>query len=783
MCSQQEGNGYRNSGKHPGVHGGMAIAEDVTAYSMERSREFEYICFCIFAPHMLFFRFSNSILLCKLLRYNLLMLSFFNPLLLLGILGASIPVIIHLINRKKAISHKFAAIDFILKTEKRISVKLKFRQLILLILRTLLVILFALALAKPFITGFGGGVPEKNVPTGNVIILDDSYSMQYGKKKDTFFMTAKATAQKIIDGLTKDDAAAVITYSTVESQALPELEYDKKSLLNHIDQLQPAFIYSRVTPVLDAAIEILAEAELPVKRIYLLTDMTRNGWNFDWFKMGNERLRNNVSDVHIIDLSGGEILKNVAITHIEPKLDMTMRDGEASIKVTVSNFSPTRVKNLLAQVFIDQKKVTQGFFTMEANSSETKEFFFPVEKGKDHTGWIEISADNLAIDNKRYFTISGTQKMNALLVDGDPKTNIYESETFYLEKALNPGREHVSSIKPTVCSVHEINNFSFVDFDIIFLCNIETLLYEKIIELERFVKGGGAVFFSLGNKVDTGYYNSSFGTLFLPYRLHTTKTFSSDSPLSEEQPLYFKVPEPRHPVLQVLSEADIGTLSSARFYRIFYVDPAPLGDCKTILSFSDDTPALIERQIDRGTCVLFTSSIDRDWTDMPVKSFFLPLMQQLCRYLSGAVSEGVQTELLVKQEWKVPSPYGVDAIEIINPEGTRTMVQPRFLHNERYFFYPDTNIPGIYAVTADGKPVPYLSTYFPVNINTNESNLEKIDQKDIAALMGGVKYTITTSHGNERREVLLGEARKTLWGALLFLAFCVFFVEAFISRK
>lgn len=55
------------------------------------------------------------------------MLSFLNPILLLGILGISIPILIHLINKKKAVSHKFAAIDFLLETNKRILIKYKIR--------------------------------------------------------------------------------------------------------------------------------------------------------------------------------------------------------------------------------------------------------------------------------------------------------------------------------------------------------------------------------------------------------------------------------------------------------------------------------------------------------------------------------------------------------------------------------------------------------------------------------------------------------------------------------
>ncbi|MBI5677655.1 MAG: VWA domain-containing protein [Planctomycetes bacterium] len=710
------------------------------------------------------------------------MISFLNPLLLVGILGAIIPIIIHLINKKKAISHRFAAIDFILQTNKRISVKFKLRQLILLILRASLLAFLAMALARPFIKNFIGGTPQKDVPTSSVIILDDSYSMQYSDNHESFFILAKTAAKEIVNNLTKNDDAAVITCSGLGSQVLPELDYDKKNLLNFIEQAQPSFATTHITPALDAAVEILTAAKPPVKRIFLLTDLTRNGWDTDWFKSGNEKLRSHVSNIHIIDLSEGSELKNTAITHIEPQINVSERSAESTIKVTVSNFTPTRIKNLLAQVFLDQTKVAQGFFNMDANASETKEFYFSVEKGKGHTGWVEISEDSLNVDNKRYFAMNTSNKLDALLIDGDPKTNIYESETFYLEKALNPGREHASSIKPTICSIHEVKNFDFTNFDIVFLCNVETLPPEKIHELDKFVKEGGSVIFSLGNKVDANYYNNSFNTL-LPHRLHTTRTFSSDSPLSEEQPLHLKATEPMHPALRILSETNMSTLSSVKFYRVFYVDPAPLGNCKTILSFSDDTPALIEKQMERGRCVLFTSSIDRDWTDMPVKPFFLPLMQQLCRFLTGNIAEEIQSETLVRHDWQVPCPEDINSLEITNPEGTKAVLQPQLINNEKSFLYNETNFPGIYTVTVEGKPHPQFPQKFPVNVETTESNLDKIRQKELAALMGGINLTITTSPVSEGSEVLMGEAKKTLWGTLLFLTLCILFVESFVSRK
>lgn len=640
----------------------------------------------------------------------------------------------------------------------------------------------ALSLAKPFLKNSGGVAEEKNIPTSNVIIIDDSFSMQYSDRQDSFFLSAKTAAKQIVDTLKKDDEAAVITCSSPTFLVLPELENDKKHLFDSIEKSQSSFTATHITPALDTAVEILATAKTSVKRIFLLTDMTRNGWDPHWFKSGHEKLRRHVSRVHILDVSEGKTLKNIAITHIEPHLNLLEKNAEIHIKVTISNFSPAPAKDLPVHIFIQGKKSTQGFFNIETNASETKEFFTTAEKGKDLYGWVEIPGDNLLVDNKRYFTINASQPLETLLIDGDPKTNIYESETFYLEKALNPGREHLSSIKPSICSIHEINNISFADFNIIFLCNVETLPPEKIQELEKFVQEGGAVIFTLGNKTDADYYNTALGNL-LPHRLHTIRTFSSNSPLSEEQPLHVKVTEPIHPVMSILSETQINMLSLVKFYRMFYIDPTPLGSCKTIFSFSNDTPALLERQVGQGKSVLFTASIDRDWTDFPVKSFFLPVMQQLCRYVTGSIPEEIPKQILVKHAWQYPCPYNMNVIEITDSAGTQTIVQPQFADNEKYFEYEETTAPGIYAVTVNGKLHPQFPAYFPVNVDATESNLEKIEQNEITAFMGDTKLSITAAHPGKESSVLLGEAKKTLWGHLLFLTLCILFLESFISRK
>ncbi|MDP6944114.1 MAG: BatA domain-containing protein, partial [Myxococcota bacterium] len=76
-------------------------------------------------------------------------MSFEHPWLLLGTLGAVIPIAIHLINRQRAPIIRFAALEHLLLSDRRLAQRLKLRQLVVLLLRVGLILALALALAWP----------------------------------------------------------------------------------------------------------------------------------------------------------------------------------------------------------------------------------------------------------------------------------------------------------------------------------------------------------------------------------------------------------------------------------------------------------------------------------------------------------------------------------------------------------------------------------------------------------------------------------------------------------
>ncbi len=275
------------------------------------------------------------------------MLSFFSPLFLIGILGASIPIIIHLINRKRALAHKFAAIDFILQSHELFSARFKLRQLLLLILRASLVALLSMALAKPFLKPAGGASLSTDVPTSNVLIIDDSYSMSYTINGQSLFERAKQSAKQLISSLRAvDDGAIILCCSFAEPESLSNLSTDKKRLLDKIDSLHPSYFTTKIASAIERACAILDTSQLKGKRVFLLTDLTKNGWDEKQFSLVNKKLEDGKYKIIVTDVSGGRELNNVAIANVETRYDPTEKNAQVGIKITVNNFSHLPVSEL-----------------------------------------------------------------------------------------------------------------------------------------------------------------------------------------------------------------------------------------------------------------------------------------------------------------------------------------------------------------------------------------------------------------------------------------------------
>ena len=125
-------------------------------------------------------------------------ISFLSPVFLLGLLGISVPILIHLLTRRQQKQIRFSAIYLLLRSQKRSIKRAPPNRLWLLIIRCLAIVLLSLALANP-LCSFGTAedlVASKTA--ANIFILDDSFSMASKVAEGSRYSTAVAILLQII---------------------------------------------------------------------------------------------------------------------------------------------------------------------------------------------------------------------------------------------------------------------------------------------------------------------------------------------------------------------------------------------------------------------------------------------------------------------------------------------------------------------------------------------------------------------------------------------------------
>src|ERR1700722_11467709 len=135
-------------------------------------------------------------------------LGFANAPLLYALAAAGVPVVIHLLNRRKYREVPWAAMRFLLSAIRKNRRRLRVEQWLLLAIRTLVVLLVVSAMARPFLESFGAVIA--GIRTHKVIVLDGSLSMGYRSGESSRFDQAKAVATQLVKEARGGDRISVI---------------------------------------------------------------------------------------------------------------------------------------------------------------------------------------------------------------------------------------------------------------------------------------------------------------------------------------------------------------------------------------------------------------------------------------------------------------------------------------------------------------------------------------------------------------------------------------------
>lgn len=655
-------------------------------------------------------------------------LNFSSPLFLFGLLGISIPILIHLLTQRQQKQIRFSAVYLLAQSQKRSIRKSRPNRLLLLLARCLAIALISMALADPLFSFRQSEAFLSTSPSSIVFILDDSYSMGIRAKDTTLFDSA---LEYISEELKKFDDNSEFSLILASSPARVEQDWtsDKSTLTSKLEEQIVSYRTTHIGGAVDKAIKLLEFAKQKNKHILLLTDLDKNGWQEETFFGISAPYPIQVLNFAQLQSNRNEEM----VQSIQISQEFLTRSRLLRVKAKVKNFSST-VNRMPLSFFLEGKLVKEEIRDIPPGQTLVQEFSYPLRKNQPLNGKVQISDDTLPADNSRYFPFHPSQNIQVLVVDGDPKTISHQSESFYLEHALNPFSVSLSHIDPTVSTLAKLPLRNLSDFSVVILANVRELPPGYELKLEKFVLNGGALLLGMGDQVNPKYFNESLGNL-LPVRLESMYQI-------DEEDLHLLLKNNTHPVMQVFSPKALEEMRGINFHSIYTVQAREDKKFKVGSWFSNQHPAVIESEVGKGIVVLFLSSLDRDWNDFPIQPTYLPWVQRWTQYATRGLENITQQGLLVGEPFRKKT---MDSRWIIrSPDGT--------LHKLENEVFSDTFQPGIYrlfSLPANDTAGFNLSEKLPqgaqpfgtftVNIDTRESEPGKISQKEIENLLEGMK--------------------------------------------
>ena len=673
---------------------------------------------------------------------------FLYPIFLFGLIAASLPLLIHLLNRRKLNRIRFPAVRFILMSQKRISRSYRLRHWILLALRTMAVVLLALLLANP-IFQTGAGLFAGGGPVSLVILLDNSLSMTWSGD-GIGFKQAKEAARLLITSLGDSDRAAIIPTSISGKEPI-RLKLEKDVLLKELDQIEIAEGTADYSTALGKAYEILGEPA-GQKEIRLISDLGLTGW--DNFSMSSLKQVDPAIPVKAIRVGRKQKPLNVAVKEIRAAGQGIGVDLPLHLEAVVANFSDQEIKDLLVQLSIDGQNKDQKLTSVPPRGDATVTLQTRLSQAGSHAGQLTIKKDGLAGNASLHFGVHAQDQLRILVVDGDPQTSLVQSETFFLTRALNPAGESDSSqYLPTVIIPEGLSGAALDAYQVIVLCNVAALPDAFVAKLQNYLRGGGGLLIFGGDRLQADHYNAKLAQILqTPIRDKKQGLEASGEKIGKL--------ELTHPALQSLSDNLLQ--ESIKSARVWGYSRVSASGKSVLMSLANGDPLLIEHKVGSGRVMFITTTADRDWSDLPVKTAYLPMIHSLTNYLAGGKRGLLDGGISVGdvKEISLPPGYVGKTIRITKPNKQPAEVVMSAAQDRASGSFEDNDVSGIYQLALTGgnqeSGTPRL---YAVNPPFLESRLEEISERELQAKLSPVRADVvpieTLRQGGTRRDLAL----------------------------
>lgn len=740
-----------------------------------------------------------------------LMLQFFiNPFMLLGLAGIGLPVIAHLLSRRKFDVIQWGAMQF-LNPSRRTRRKMKLEELLLLLIRILAIAMIALAAARPWInSGFLTGY-ESAGSRDVVLVIDSSNSMSRSDGLTTLHQKAIRRAADFLETLSPSDTVTIIDARDKPFVLLDSPIQDRETVAELLEEIPPPGGASDLQQACEEAIGILGRGSNGSREVVVFTDRQRNSWDVtndqSWKRFDDILKFPSVKpSVWVMDVGHGlaPISQNISLGQLKLSRDLTVPDFPVRLEVDVLNSGKAAAKVPL-QILINGQRLAGMDETIDVPGGSQTTFSRSVRFNSTGVSLLSVKADlksdPVQADNQSHAAIRVDSAIPVLLVESSTETKRTRWNTFFAQIALTSPQNKNPWIVAKTIKANELSADDFDGMAAVVLPSVSRLSRAALDAVREFVADGHGAMICLGPESTPESFDRLYAESGL---LPTVRLKEQISAVRNSEIAVTIAPYSLEAGwLNRFREREGASLIQAAFESWWHIlpngrqadteaeqnkpdpDSRPARPPAIIAQLTSGHPLLLQGQYRKGTVLLMGASLDASMSGLVATPDYVPFIHEA---LFQMASSRIQRNVVFGQPL-VTKLEGVEDTELVfttPDERTReaslsTPVQEGD-STESTVRMSGPRIPGVFLLHEDTEGAKPKDS-FVVNYDHIEDDQTELTEDDYARLTVNNRMKFVTGTESLVKGMYQDESTSELWALLLWLFLILLAVEVWMTRR
>ncbi|WP_250418992.1 MULTISPECIES: BatA domain-containing protein [Pontibacter] len=657
-------------------------------------------------------------------------MAFLYPSFLFALAAAAIPVILHLVQLRRAKRVQFSNVRFIKASQEVTASQRKLKELLILLCRICFITFLVLAFAQPFLPG-SAAVPTSDKDVS--VMIDNSYSMQnLHAERDMALLTfAVDKAKTVFDLFPPAASFSILDNNSISVSKFPS-PADARAALDN----------------LDFSSKSQGKFKSSGGHFFFFSDFQKNN-----FTPSSVNQFDSVTQVHLLPLESGSIA-NVYIDTVYLEDAFIRAGGESTLHVIIQNAGSESIHDIPLKLIIDEQQVAALSVDLPANQATEAVISFKVSSNRSSLAYLAVDDYPVEFDNTYYFVLKPSQTIHIVeITDG----NNLDLENLFSKERL---------FRYTKYQTSGVNYSRSGEADIIILNGLKDISNALATTISNYIQEGGTLMIIPPASSDINGYDGLFNAAGIPARVAASSGIKSDlvAPAADN-PFFRGIFADYDRKMQMPSAVRSMTWSRAS---------------DNILKYRGGVPFISRFDRGQGQVYLMAAPLHEDHNTFVNHALLLPVMYKI------AISS-------YKQEQQLAYTLSANTIKLtisLTSEGegiyklekdSLSFIPEQQIRGGNLYLNipPDLNEAGIYKLTLNGKTAGTVA----FNYDNRESHLEQYTPEELRSIIGTDRKNIHVYDYGDAFSVK-NEFEKRYFGVKLWkycLILCLFFLMAEIA--